>query len=119
MTRNGVIALVAVLVVFAAVGGILIAKNSGGGGRQVSYDVTVSGNTMTPSDLQAKQGDTVTISITGDKAEEVHLHVYDLKFELEPGKKVTHTFKADKTCGPCDIEIEDTSTQIGGLTVRP
>lgn len=119
MNRNGIIAIAAVLVVFAVAGGILIARTTGGGGRTVSYDVAVSGTTMTPSDLQARLGDTVTISITGDKAEEVHLHVYDLKFELKPGQPVTHTFKADKTCGPCDIEIEDSGTPIGGLTVKP
>ena len=119
MARNRLLVLAIVVIAFLGVGGFLIARSIGGGGKQVTYDVTVSGNTMTPSDLSAKQGDTVTINMTGDKAEEVHLHVYDIMFQLVPGQKVSHTFKADKTCGPCDIEIETTSTEIGGLTVKP
>jgi plastocyanin len=119
LNRNGLIVVVVVLVIFVVAGGVLIAKSIGGGGKQVTYDVTVSGNSMTPSAMSAKQGDTVTINMTGDKVEEVHLHVYDIMFQLGPGQTVSHTFKADKTCGPCDIEIEATSTGIGGLTVKP
>ena len=34
------------------------------------------------------------------------------------GQTVTHSFTADKTC-TCEIEWEDTSTQLGTLTVSP
>ena len=40
-------------------------------------------------------------------------------FEVEnPGDTVTRTFTADKT-GSFQIEIEDTSTEIGSLEVQP
>jgi hypothetical protein len=48
----------------------------------------------------------------------VHLHVYDIAFETMKGQTVSHTFKADKTCG-CDIEWETTSKGLGSMTVSP
>ena len=118
MPRNRIVVVVIVVAVFLIAGDILIAKSVGGGGSHVTLDVTVTGTTMSPSSLSVKQGDHVTMSVTTDKAEEIHLHEYDIKFEAEPGKKVTHTFTANIT-GDHVIEIEDTSTEIGKLTVNP
>jgi hypothetical protein len=58
------------------------------------------------------------MSVTTDKAEAIHLHGFALVFQGEPGKKVTKTFKADRTCD-CEIEIEATSRHLGSLTVSP
>jgi plastocyanin len=116
--RNRILIVAVVVAVFLTAGGILIYRTVGGGGRDVTFDVTVTGNTMSPSDLAVKQGDHVTLIVTTDKAEEIHLHEYDIKFAGEPGKKVSHTFTADKT-GEHSIEIEDTGTEIGKLTVNP
>ena len=118
MPRNRIIVVAIVVALFLIAGGILIAKSIGGGGSNVTLDVAVTGTTMSPSSLSVKQGDHVTMSITTDKAEEIHLHEYDIKFEGEPGKKVTHTFTANIT-GDHVIEIEDTGTEIGKLTVNP
>lgn len=118
MPRNRIVIVAVVVAVFVIVGGLLIYRNTGGGGANVTLDVTVTGNTMSPSDLTVKQGDHVTMNVTTDKAEEIHLHEYDIKFAGEPGKKVTHTFTANLT-GEHMIEIEDTSTEIGKLTVNP
>jgi copper(I)-binding protein len=57
------------------------------------------------------------MSVTADRKEEIHLHVYDIKFDVEPGKKVTKSFTADKS-GEFPIEIEDTSKELGSLTVK-
>jgi heme/copper-type cytochrome/quinol oxidase subunit 2 len=108
----------AVVAVFVVAGGGLILRTVGGGGRDVTLDVTVTGSTMSPPDLAVKQGDHVTMNVTTDKAEEIHLHEYDIKFAGEPARKITHTFTADKT-GEHSIEIEDTGTEIGKLTVNP
>ena len=118
MQRNAIIVLAVVLVAFVAIGGFVIYRQIGGGGQNRTFDMVVSGGTMTPSSVSAKQGDNITMSFTTDKAEEVHLHGFDLKFQGEPGKKVTKTFKADRTCD-CEIEIEQTSTHLGSLTVAP
>jgi hypothetical protein len=116
--RNAIIVLAVVLVVFVAIGGFLIFRQSGGGGQNRTFDFVVTGNTMQPESASAKQGDNITMSVTTDKAEEIHLHGFDIVFQGEPGKKVTKTFKADRTCD-CEIEIESTSTHLGSLAVSP
>ena len=118
MQRNTLIALAVVIAVFVIVGGVLVFRQTGGGGQNRTFDFVVTGNSMQPSSASAKQGDTITMSVTTDKPEEIHLHGFDIMFQGEPGKKVTKTFKADRTCD-CEIEIESTSTHLGSLTVSP
>lgn len=110
----------AAVVVFLAVGGYLIfGRGSGGGGVAVLVDVSVTGTTMQPPTITVHQGDRVTVKVTADKKEEIHLHGYDIIFSVDKaGDTVTHTFTADKT-GNFDIEIEDTGTGIGSLVVQP
>jgi FtsP/CotA-like multicopper oxidase with cupredoxin domain len=85
----------------------------------VTIDVTVTGaKSMTPSDLTAHQGDTVTINVHSDTDGEVHLHGYDIHFDNTAGQVTSHTFKADKT-GDFEIEWESTSTHLGHLVVTP
>ena len=115
------IAIIAVVVVAFVGGGayLVFGRASGGSGQARTIDVTVTGTTMSPDRISVQQNDTVTLNVTTDKKEEIHLHGYDIKFESEgAGDRVTHTFKADKT-GSFDIEIEDTSTGIGSLAVNP
>lgn len=115
------IVIVAVVVVaFLAVGGYLIfGRASAGGGKAVTVDVTVTGTTMSPDKITAHQGDKLTLNIKADKKEELHLHGYDIAFEVEnAGDTVSKTFTADKT-GSFELEIEDTSTEIGSLEVQP
>ena len=119
MSRARIAVVVGVLVVFAVVGGLIIRANQHQGGQNVTFNVTVTGaKTMSPSSLSALVNDTITINIASDTDGEVHLHVYDIKFDTKAGQTVSHTFKADKTCG-CDIEWETTSTPLGSLTVSP
>jgi hypothetical protein len=116
-TRSAVI--VGVLVVFAVVGAIVASANRHGGGQNVTFNVTVTGaSQMKPSSLSAHQNDTITINLASDTDGEVHLHVYDIVFAAKAGQVVSHTFKADKTCG-CDVEWESTSHGLGSLTVSP
>ena len=106
----------AVVVVFIAIGGYLVFGGHGGGGAAVTLSATVGGAKMTPAHLSARGGDTITLTIAADRAEEIHLHGYDLAFNPVPGKPDTKTFKADRT-GMFPIEIEATSTPLGDLTV--
>lgn len=119
MSRIRIAVVVGVLVVFAVVGAVIIRANQHQGGQNVTFNVTFTGaKTMSPSSLSAHVNDTITINITSDTDGQVHLHVYDIAFETKVGQTVSHTFKADKTCG-CDIEWESTSTLLGSLTVSP
>jgi hypothetical protein len=119
VSRNRIAVVGGVLAIFVLVGGILIYASRNGGGNNVTFNVTVTGaSKMSPSTLSAHQNDTITINVSSDTDGEVHLHVYDIAFDTKAGQVVSHTFKADKTCG-CDIEWESTSTSLGSLTVSP
>lgn len=118
MTRNRGLIIAAVVAVFVVAGGYLALRPQGGPGRAVTLNISVKGDTMSPDDPSAGQNDTVTMTVTADRKEEIHLHGYDIKFEIEgPGRSVTKTFRADKT-GKFPIEIEDTGRELGDLTVR-
>jgi hypothetical protein len=120
MNRTALVVAAAAVVAFVAVGGYLVfGRGSGGSGVPVTISATVTGTTMTPDVLSAKQGDRVTMTLTMDRKEEIHLHGYDIKFEARgPADVVTRTFTADKT-GSFDIEIEDTGTPLGSFQVTP
>jgi FtsP/CotA-like multicopper oxidase with cupredoxin domain len=68
--------------------------------------------------LTYNQGDTVRFRVRNDEAEEVHIHGYDIKKELEPGETATVSFKASIT-GIFEIEFENSATQIAELKVEP
>ena len=119
MSRNRILIVAVVLLLFVAAGGVLIYTSGHKGGQNLTFNLTVTGaKSMTPISLSAHVNDNVTINITSDTTGEVHLHVYDIAFDTVAGQTVSHTFKADKTCG-CDIEWESTSTHLGDLTVSP
>jgi hypothetical protein len=120
LSRTGTFVIAAVVVVIVVVGGVLVARNAAGpSGGTKTLSVTVTGDKMRPETLSANQNAQVTMHVTADKEEEIHLHGYDIKFEVPgAGQTITHSFKADKT-GSFEIEIEDTSTHLGELNVRP
>jgi hypothetical protein len=68
--------------------------------------------------LTYDQGDTVRFRVVSDKAEEVHIHGYDIKKELEPNQTATVSFKATIN-GIFEIEFEGSATQIAELKVEP
>ena len=119
MSRNRQLIVAVVVVLFIAVGGVLIFANTHKGGQNLTFNLTVTGaKTMSPSTLSAHQNDTLTINIKSDTDGEVHLHDYDIHFDTKAGQTVSHTFKADRTCN-CDIEWESTSAPLGTLVVSP
>lgn len=83
-----------------------------------TFAVHVAGDHADVTQLNAYEGDTITLTVYADKAEEIHLHEYDLHFEPEPGKPDTKTFKATIT-GTHEYEIEATSHHLGNLIVQP
>jgi len=68
--------------------------------------------------LTAHQGDTVRFRVRSDEKEEVHVHGYDIKKDLEPGETVDVAFKASIT-GIFEIELEGPGTQLASLKVLP
>jgi FtsP/CotA-like multicopper oxidase with cupredoxin domain len=120
MSRNRAFILVGALGVVVVAFAVAVYFQVGHGpGQARTIDVNVSGSKMTPATITVHQNDRVTMTVTTDKAEEIHLHGYDIPFEVKSaGGSATHSFTADKT-GSFEIEIEDTSTGLGFLNVTP
>ncbi len=116
MSRDRAIVVGLVVVAFVVVAGFLALQGIGTPAQARSIDLKVSGTSMSPDNPSAHYNDTVTMTITTDKDEEIHLHGYDIPFDCKAGQPLTRTFKADKT-GNFDIEIEATSRQVGTFTV--
>ena len=64
------------------------------------------------------KGDPVRVVVRGDIRDEVHIHGYDLKADVAPGRPADIRFEADLT-GRFEIELEDAAKQIAQLTVLP
>jgi hypothetical protein len=102
-----------------ALGTALPACSIGGHQPQnVSFNIKVTGTTSDKGDITAGKGDHITMSITTDKDEEVHLHGYDIHFDCKAGVPTVHTFDANNT-GQFEYEIEATAQHLGNLTVNP
>lgn len=112
------IAVVAAVGLFAVAGAVLLFTQQGPPPQQRSYDLNVAGSRMDPQTLRANEGDTVTLSVLGDKDMDIHLHGYDVHFLTGPGQKVSKSFAANQS-GSFDIEIEATGTVLGRLEVQP
>ena len=74
-------------------------------------------------DFKVKKGDKVTLVVTADAHDDIHLHGYDIEKPVEPGKPTTFKFTADIE-GIFDIEshvAEDAGRepQMAKLTVEP
>jgi hypothetical protein len=62
-------------------------------------------------------GGPVTIRVTSDVADEVHVHGYDLMTDVRPGTPATVTFDATIP-GVFEVELEDVGQQLLTLQVR-
>src|SRR3954468_23106742 len=152
MSRNqrvGLLAAAAVVVVVA----IVVAVASGGGDDSTTTQTTTQGQsggtgtetTSTGSsepkprafkidikggkpaggvqNIKVKKGNNVTIVVSTDAHDVIHLHGYDIEKDVEPGKPATFKFTADIE-GIFEIEshvAEDAGREplMGKLTVEP
>lgn len=64
------------------------------------------------------QGDEVTIRITSDVADELHVHTYDLTADLVPGEPAELTFEA-AIPGIHEVELEKRHQKVLELEVAP
>jgi hypothetical protein len=74
-------------------------------------------------DIKVTRGDEVTIVVSSDAEDDIHLHGYDIEKPVEPGKPATFRFTADIE-GIFEIEshvAEDAGREplMGKLTVEP
>lgn len=68
--------------------------------------------------IKAKKGDTVRFEIVSDRADEGHLHGYDISKDVGPGKRTRYKFTA-KLEGIFELELEHAGVPIGELQVNP
>lgn len=67
--------------------------------------------------IPVKVNSHVTIQVTSDTADEVHLHGYDIEKELEPGEPTSLSFVADQT-GIFEVELHKANVVILHLQVQ-
>lgn len=81
--------------------------------------VTIAGRQVTPPPgrIDVTKGQTVRITVTGDAADEAHVHGYDKAADLKPGTPATIEFVADQD-GLFEVETHHSKLQLFQLVVR-
>jgi plastocyanin len=81
--------------------------------------VSIAGRRVTPPPgrVEVAKGQTVRITVTGDAADEAHVHGYDKEAELKPGVPATIEFVADQS-GLFEVETHGSKLQLCQLLVR-
>jgi hypothetical protein len=71
-----------------------------------------------PGRIPASQGDRVAIEVKADVTDQVHVHTYDLFFDVSPNRDAQIRFRADIT-GVFEIELENAGLTLTMLEVSP
>jgi heme/copper-type cytochrome/quinol oxidase subunit 2 len=85
----------------------------------VEISVTVRKGKVIPRTRRVKvpEGSTVRLVVTSDVADEVHVHGYDLKKDIEAGQPGVIEFTADQS-GVFEVELEHKALQLTQLQVQ-
>jgi len=85
-----------------------------------SFDFVVKNGARTagPVSMQAREGEDVEIKVTSDRADELHIHGYDLHTVVKPNQPVALYFKATHS-GRFDVELHKSGINLGALEVQP
>ncbi|WP_418961318.1 hypothetical protein [Streptomyces tritici] len=86
-------------------------------GRTVAITVTGSSVQPPPSRIELKKGERLTLRVTSDRADTLHVHGYDRELPLRPGESAVLTLIADRT-GLFEVETHDTGLLLTQLAVR-
>ena len=84
-------------------------------------NLSIDGGTVEPTNqrLDASVGQLISMSISSDTTDELHVHsVPEHTFEIEPGKDQLFTFTVDVP-GQVDIELHHSDRTVATLVVRP
>ena len=71
-----------------------------------------------PELIQVHAGDQITLEVTSDQPDELHLHGYDLHLKLLPGEPGRLSFTANHS-GRFDYELHHAQLELGALEVLP
>ncbi|MFJ3585464.1 hypothetical protein ACIPPS_25010 [Streptomyces sp. NPDC090127] len=86
-------------------------------GRTVEITVTGTSVQPPPSRIELKKGERLTLRVTADRADTLHVHGYDRELPLVPGEPGTLTFTADRT-GLFEVETHGSGLLLTQLVVR-
>jgi hypothetical protein len=90
-------------------------------GQGLSVDVTIAHGQVTPANvtLQATVRQPITLHVTSDAADELHVHsVPDHKFEVAAAANQTFQFSVDVP-GNVDVELHHLDRTVATIQVRP
>lgn len=84
-----------------------------------TVEITITGGKVTPPTdrTELKKGARLTLKVTSDTADELHVHGYDKSAELAPGKTASLSFTADRT-GLFEVETHESGLVLTQLLVR-
>ncbi|MGH3969942.1 MAG: hypothetical protein ACRDTV_17930 [Mycobacterium sp.] len=105
-------------VVLVACGG---PSNTNAPAADLVVNVTIAHGGVTPSNatLQAKVGRPITLRVTSDATDELHVHsVPDHKFQVAAAPNQTFQFSVDVP-GNVDVELHHLDRTIATIQVRP
>ena len=117
--RAALVGVMAAAVVGGLAGCDSASKTSTGGG--LSVDVTIADGQVTPANvvLQATIRQPITLHVTSDAADELHVHsVPDHKFEVAAAANQTFEFSVDVP-GNVDVELHRLDRTVATIQVRP
>ena len=85
----------------------------------VTITVTIANGKVSPSGAtyDVTKGAEVTITVTSDSKDTIHVHGYEIEKDVVPGQETVITFVADQT-GRYEIETHIIQATIATLNVR-
>ncbi len=89
-----------------------------GSGAPRTVQIRVSGNQVQTAERRVKVrlGAEVRLEVTADRTDEVHLHGYDRKVDIQPGRPAVLEVRAD-TPGVFEVELEEAGLKLVELQV--
>ncbi|HEY0800591.1 MAG TPA: hypothetical protein VGD54_07085 [Steroidobacteraceae bacterium] len=88
------------------------------GGTTVELKVHHGRLVAGPAVIKIKQGDQVTLRVTSDSNDELHVHGYDLHLNLIAGQPAQLSFTADHS-GRFEYELHHAHSDLGAFEVYP
>ncbi|MFD8208466.1 hypothetical protein ACFV2S_18985 [Streptomyces sp. NPDC059695] len=86
-------------------------------GRTVTLTITGTTVQPPPSRIELKKGERLTLRVTSDRADTLHVHGYDRELRLSPGTPASLTLIADRT-GLFEVETHESGLVLTQLVVR-
>jgi hypothetical protein len=95
-------------------------KQSTGGGQPAVTTIIVRNGEPVGGmvELEYDAGEQIRFRVSSDKADEVHVHGYDVAQEVQAGRIATLSFPADIE-GIFEVELHGSEKQIAELRVNP